>query len=104
MLFNRRIIASVLAITFVTGFSSTPASADPGLQADSSALAGYSKSTSVLPGGVVELAVRSMNSWTTSISRVGNYAGGQKVVFDAGSRPAIFQPDCLLSNDGANTI
>ena len=95
MLRVRAVVSTALSVLLLTGMS-TPASADPGSQADSAALAGYSKSTSVLPGGLVELAVRSANPWTTSISRVGNYVGGQMVVFDAGSRPATSQPDCLL--------
>jgi hypothetical protein len=104
VLSNRQIIAIALAMLCVTGFNVTPARADPGSQADSALLAGYSKSTSVLPGGVIELAVRSSSTWTGSIYRIGNYAGGQKLVSEISQQPSTSQPDCTLSTDGARTI
>ena len=88
----------------MTGFGAGPASADSGSQADSAALAGYSKSTSVLPGGVIELAVRSSSTWSASIYRIGNYAGGQKLVSEISQQPSTSQPECTLSTDGARTI
>ena len=103
----RNLLATLIATALVGGFLATPATADAqivstfeGTYATESALSGFTTQASILPGDQLSFKVRSSNSWSAKVIRIGSYSGGDgKVIDSASSQSPSAQPECTTTTD-----